>query len=617
MSSKSFKSPISQVLGKIPLRIVMIVPFVLQITAAVGIVGYVSFQNGQKAVKDLANKLMDETTGRIEQNLHTYLEIPHRVNKIKLDALESKVLNMDNLSAWENFLWRLVQLYPEVNVSTVANKDGRIRAGDRLEDGTVLMPVLDDFTDYSLQIYNTNEKGERTTVAKVIPNDISGPERRYWYTRQVWYRDAIKADKATWGSITVSLVEPSLLITALETIHDRLGNTQGIMLTSLRLNSTGKFLRSLKIGKTGQAFIMDDLGRLVATSTDEIPFRIDENGKKQMFKATDSSERVTKATSAYLASHPEIFNNFQSSEPIDFKIDGQPQFLRLLPFRDEKGLNWLVAVVIPESDFMEQINANNRNTILLCIAALVIAIVFGIFTSRWISQPILKLSQAAQAIAEGNLHQNVEVKGLKEVSVLEISFNSMAEQLLDSFASLEAKNEALRIAEENYRSIFENALEGIFQATKEGSYMSINPAMARIYGYDSSAEMLAAVTDISAQLYVDSSSLDEFYRQMEEKGNVQKFEYRAYRKDGKIIWVQEDARAVRDTNGNVLYYEGLIQDITERKRREEELKRQLQELRIEIDQQKRQQEVAAITQSDYFQEIQAEASDIELDEFWN
>ncbi|MFB2917686.1 AAA family ATPase [Aerosakkonema funiforme] len=185
------------------------------------------------------------------------------------------------------------------------------------------------------------------------------------------------------------------------------------------------------------------------------------------------------------------------------------------------------------------------------------------------------------------------------------------------YQTLIAKNEELRIAEENYRSIFENALEGIFQATPSGRYISVNPAMARTYGYDSPDEMIASIGNIGSEIYVDSSSLDEFYHLMQSQGKVKDFEYRAYRKDGGIIWVQEDARAVRDGDGNVLYFEGIIQDVTERRRKEEDLQRQLQELRIEIDQQKRQQEVAAITQSDYFQEIQAEAGDLELDDFWN
>ncbi|HAX86451.1 MAG TPA: hypothetical protein DCY91_09310 [Cyanobacteria bacterium UBA11370] len=177
--------------------------------------------------------------------------------------------------------------------------------------------------------------------------------------------------------------------------------------------------------------------------------------------------------------------------------------------------------------------------------------------------------------------------------------------------------EALCIAEENYRSIFENALEGIFQSSPDGCFININPAMARIYGYDSPEEMIASVTDIQTQIYVNPRDRTQFRYLMEQYGQVQGLEYQAYRKDGSTLWVEIDARAVQDRSGKVLYYEGMIQDISDRKHREEELRRQLAELKIEIDHKKREQEVALITQSGYFQELQDEVSTLSLDEFWS
>jgi PAS domain S-box-containing protein len=172
--------------------------------------------------------------------------------------------------------------------------------------------------------------------------------------------------------------------------------------------------------------------------------------------------------------------------------------------------------------------------------------------------------------------------------------------------------EALRIAEENYRSIFENALEGIFQSTPDGHYINVNPAMARIYGYDSPEDMINSITEIGTQIYVEPQGRDEFLRLMAEHGQLKNWEYRAYRKDGSIVWVEEDTRAVRDTTGKLLYYEGIIQEITQRKQEEEALKRQVEELQIEIDQQKRSREVAQITQTDYFQELQAAVENLRL-----
>ncbi|MGB3695523.1 MAG: PAS domain S-box protein [Spirulinaceae cyanobacterium] len=146
--------------------------------------------------------------------------------------------------------------------------------------------------------------------------------------------------------------------------------------------------------------------------------------------------------------------------------------------------------------------------------------------------------------------------------------------------------EALRIAEENYRSIFENALEGIFQSTPDGRYLSVNPAMANIYGYNSPQEMIVSITAIGQEIYVDSNCREKFQALMAENDEVQGFEYQVYRQDGSVIWVEENTRSVRDTSGKLLYYEGIIQNISKRKQEEAVLKQQLAELKIEIDQQK-------------------------------
>jgi PAS domain S-box-containing protein len=136
--------------------------------------------------------------------------------------------------------------------------------------------------------------------------------------------------------------------------------------------------------------------------------------------------------------------------------------------------------------------------------------------------------------------------------------------------------EALRQAEEKYHGIFENAAEGIYQSTPEGRYLSVNPALARMYGYESPQELLAAITDISRQMYADPQRRDVFQRLLEEHGELHGFEAQMIRKDGSLIWTSENVRAVRDAQGGLLY-EGFVEDVTSR-RRAEEARRQSLEL---------------------------------------
>jgi two-component system sensor histidine kinase/response regulator len=129
---------------------------------------------------------------------------------------------------------------------------------------------------------------------------------------------------------------------------------------------------------------------------------------------------------------------------------------------------------------------------------------------------------------------------------------------------------ALRQAEAKYRSIFENAVEGLFQSTPEGTLLSCNPAMARIFGYDTPEEFQAAVAE--HRVYVNPGRRDEFVNLIKDRSSVSGFESEVYRKDRSITWISEKARTVRDEKGEILYYEGFLEDITERKRTAEELR---------------------------------------------
>jgi PAS domain S-box-containing protein len=127
-------------------------------------------------------------------------------------------------------------------------------------------------------------------------------------------------------------------------------------------------------------------------------------------------------------------------------------------------------------------------------------------------------------------------------------------------------------AEENYRSIFENSVEGIFQSTPEGRFLTVNPALARILGYDSPQELIEKITDIGRQLYVNAADRKAAARLQEERGKLVGFEFEAYRKDGQTIWVSLNRRSVYDENGRELYREGTIEDITDRKQAEERIR---------------------------------------------
>ena len=124
--------------------------------------------------------------------------------------------------------------------------------------------------------------------------------------------------------------------------------------------------------------------------------------------------------------------------------------------------------------------------------------------------------------------------------------------------------QALKEAGAKYRGIYENAVIGIFQSTPEGRLLSVNPALARLHGYDSPDEMITGIMDLGHQVFVDPQQRHELKGEMEKTGVVRGRD-EVYRQDGSKFWIAVDARAVRDETGAISYYEGFIQDITERK----------------------------------------------------
>ena len=162
---------------------------------------------------------------------------------------------------------------------------------------------------------------------------------------------------------------------------------------------------------------------------------------------------------------------------------------------------------------------------------------------------------------------------LVDVQILGVPI-SVEGKLLGSFGMYEDISERMRAekaqreAEERFRSLFENATEGIFQTTTDGRYLSVNPALARMCGFNSPSEMIASVEDLGQEIYADPNARAVFKQLIEKYGSVKDFEYEVRRRDGAKIWISENAHVVRNPDGEILSYEGTIEDITARKRAE-------------------------------------------------
>lgn len=603
-----------RLLSKTSLRVILIVPFVLQIFATVGLVGYLSFRNGQKAVNDLASRFRDELASRIEKELKSYLSLPLIINQLNATALAQGELNIAKPENLSQFVQQ-GKLFTFSYGIYCANQNGdHLAVGHKsFSDQSFSAWVLDRSVDPYFYSYDLDTQGNRieSTQRKEAEYGVYDPRTR------PWYQTAVRQKQPVWSDVYVDfdLNTRLLMITAAQPVYAP-GNQKliGVCGTDvLLLQEFRKFLAGLKIGETGVAFVIDRSGQIISSSSNE-PISVGSDDDPKLVQASQSRNSLIRGTAAFLQQKFGDFSQIQQSQQLDFKLEGERQFIQVLPYRDGKGLDWLIVVDIPESDFMGQINANNRSTLLVCLFALVIAVLIGILTARWVTKPILELNTTVKALASGEWNRPVQVQRFDEVGELAQSFNSMAARLHQSFVALQLTNEELCLAEENYRGIFENALEGIFRSSPEGRLLSVNLAFAKLFGYESPDAMLAAVQDIADQIYVDASQRDELKRLLTKQGEIRDFDFEAYRRDRSKFWVSIRARVVEDVQGNLLYYEGSCIDITQRRQEAELLKHHLQELQFEIDHSHRAQQVAAISETDYFQQLLAEVDELRYSE---
>jgi len=430
-------------LFKVPLQAILIVPFVIQTVGTVGIVGYLSFRNGQKAVNDVAAQLRNETSSRIAQNLTHLVASPFQAFESYEAALSQNRIDLNNGRDIEKFLWRQLPAFGNLSLTALITTNQEFFGAERQDDGAIVIRTSEVENNRALRTYRTNSSGSRLEVINAGKPNFDPRKRPY-------YKIPVQQREATWGKVFPHITGKTMYIAPGKPIYNSAGDLQGVWMASLNLSMIGDFLRSLKIGTTGQSFILERSGKLIATSTGEKPFRYYADKVVQLpeqrverLNAIDSENSTTQKTSQFLLEKFQDFDLIQGFQQLEFSINGTRQFVQVTRFLDGRGIDWLVVVTVPESDFMAQINANTQSTILLSLLALAISLGIGILTSRWITQPILQLNQASSAMAAGSLNQGVTESSVYELQQLTQSFNRMAQQLQESFNTLEQANEQL------------------------------------------------------------------------------------------------------------------------------------------------------------------------------
>ncbi len=438
MLIKSLNQSLAQLSAKIPLKTLLVVPFVLQIVGAVGLVGWFSFKNGQEAVNKLAIELQEQANSRIQLFLDNYFTIPQQINQINQDAIQLGLVNLDNLSTLGLYFAKQVEVF---NVSYINFGGLEINQFVGVNNRRDNLPRITEFYrqaadgDLYWFSYTRDEQGNKQNINTFIENADHRTEG--------WYTDVIDAGQPVWSQIYQWKDKPILSISASYPIYNPNNQLIGAIGVDLNLSDISQYLNQINLSEATTIFIVERNGMLVANSGQTQSF-IQKNQEVKQILALESQNPKISIITQELQQKIGNFTQIQTPQQLYLTLGNQREFIQLTPWKTESGLNWLLVVAIPESDFMAQINANTRTTIILCIITLILATTLAILTARWIIQPILKLKNSALAFSEGKFDQTVDVNRADELGILAKVFNYMAQQLQTSFATLENQNIELK-----------------------------------------------------------------------------------------------------------------------------------------------------------------------------
>ncbi len=574
---------------QLSLKILLIVPFVTQVIAAVGITGWLSIQNGREATQELAPQIGQEVTNTIEAHVRGYIAAPLEILQAHGAMAKAGYQNFENLNSLDKLFWQQMRQAQSLYFFYAANPQGQFIGVERREGNALVLhrslPNLSSTAPLQKLIYRLDNNGK---ILNQIEANIYDPRDR------PWYKVAVKARQAVWSDIYLFVARPILGITASLPIYSESGNLRGVIAIDLTLSQIDDFLRQLKIAKTGQAFILEPSGEIVATSTTETPY-VSIDRKQQRIHALKSQNPLLRLVFQNLQQKYPNPINIPDHQQVQMEWEGVTQYVQITRLRNAQGLDWLMIVAVSEQDFRDRIDINTRNTIVLCILALIFASLTGFYTSKWIAKPVQKLIDASHLLAtlsasadlaSGQPYHPIETPNVRELSILADSFNKMAQQLQISFTALAQSKEELEVrveertadlksSEIKYRTLVEAANCIILRRDIVGTIKYINEYGLTFFGFQNEYEMVGR--NISGTIIKESddttiSDLIDWMDNRNKSAQLTMFqESQNIRNDGVEVWISWSNCPILDDAGKLIEVLSIGIDITERKRIESRL----------------------------------------------
>ncbi|WP_017303531.1 cache domain-containing protein [Spirulina subsalsa] len=375
--------------SKLPLRWIFIIPFILQIFLVVSVVGWLSWWSGQRAITRAIIQLKAEVSSRTQEQLDEYFSYPTRLADLNLKVVQLGMLDVGNREQITRYFAEQMRLYA-VDFINFGDQNGNYTGIGRSPNGELYLESQDATEDRPTFItYRLDAQGNRGSVIT--------QEETYNFQDEAWYRNPVEQNRAVWSDIYQWDEDPGTFsISVSYPFYNNQGELLGVMGVDLVLSQIKKYLKSLAMSYGGAIFIIERDGTIVAhSSEDQSDYQV-ENGKLTRRNVLESSHPMVQGVAQQLIDEYKTWDAVPKSQGFKFRVGGELHFIEIISWQDELGLDWMVGIIIPESQFTTELKNNTRMMIVVCVVALLIAFGLTIYITSWVTRPLEQLNQAAK-----------------------------------------------------------------------------------------------------------------------------------------------------------------------------------------------------------------------------
>lgn len=587
----------------IPLRSLLTIPFVLQVVSLTSLVGFFSYRSSQSTIEQFARHIMKEMSEHIVTDFDRYLQSAHDINQSHIAAVQFGAIDLQNLDDLHRYLtFELTQdRMASAFTFGTARGDARIvewswdsetAARSSVLDNTLLrIRIVDNDVPSESRVYSLDESGRPQKLIETLP----APNIR----EQIWYQQAVATGQPGWTEPSNFAAGADRYIDAYAPLYGQYQEPLGVFSVRLSLDKLSHFLSTIPMSENGLAFIVRKDGLLVASNRPAPNHAEQPNDDELTVKVghIDAQNRVESSTLEFALRHleqlPGGIEAVSSAYESTLHVGDELQFLKVVPYRDDYGLDWRIVLLIPQSDFAGEIYADVRRMMILCEIALITSLIFVALIARRVTRPLKRLNQATLAYAVGARTVPLHPSSVQEIETLRSAFESMV-------AKLDTQKQEIDEFHTNYQRSLENEIaERTSTLERTTSQLKEAQRIAHVGSWE--FDIVAQRLSWSEQLFqimgrpvtAGEPSPDEvfaivhpedryLFRQTLKRaitdGVAYNMELRVLHPDGTLRYLANRGEGLLDAHNKVTRLVGTSTDVTEHKKSELILQKLSQEL---------------------------------------